>query len=103
MKDTKLSQTEFRKLIANKMHEVVSRKGILYSILSVTDIISVERQSTKKIFSIDMDELYEAYNNEDLSQLDTLTNQILEEKYGLFMVQSIAWAILKKVYELTEK
>lgn len=103
MKNTKLPQKEFGKLIATKMTEVKSRTGILYSILSVTDIISVERQSTKKIFSIDMDELYEAYNNEDLSQLDTLTNQILEEKYGLFMVQSIAWAILKKVYELTEK
>lgn len=99
----KLSKEKLIELIKKQIPEVKSRTGITYTILSVGDIISGIRQTTKKEFSIDTDELYEAYKNEDLTQLDTLTNEILKEKYGLFKAQSPTWAILKSVHELTSK
>ena len=101
--NTKLSKDKLKELIATKIPEAKSRNGVIYTILSVKDTISGIRQTTKKEFNIDTDEFYEAYKNEDLTQLDTLTNDILKEKYGLFMAQSPTWAILKRVYELTSK
>lgn len=101
--NTKLSKDKLKELIATKIPEAKSRNGVIYTILSVRDTISGIRQTMKKEFNIDTDEFYEAYKNEDLTQLDTLTNDILKEKYGLFMAQSPTWAILKRVYELTSK
>lgn len=100
---TKLSKEKLIELIKKQIPEAKSRKGIIYTISSVQEaVISGRRQSTRKEFDIDTDEFYEAYKNEDLTKLDTLTNDILKEKYGLFMAQSPTWAILKRVYELTK-
>ena len=71
MEQKKLSKKEFVEKVRT-LKQVVSVTGINYVDLSVTgNMCYGKRESTNNLFEVDLDKLYEAYSDCDVSELNT--------------------------------
>lgn len=102
-KDMCIFTEEFIKRISH-LTDIKSRTGIEYIVLSVSkERIHIKRLSTENTADLDTHALYRAYITENSNTLKTLKNATIRKKYGLFMAQSPAWAILNAMYRDEQK
>ena len=92
MGQKKMSKGEFIKKVGD-LKQVVSVTGINYVNLSVAGSMCYgKRESTNNPFEVDLDKLYKAYSDCDVSELNTT-----KLKKYVDRVQSPALAILKAI------